>query len=414
MIYLIGMYINMTLRKNKNFIYFISGRVITNFGDSLYTVVLAYITISIYNLGADSLALIGLIAFLPSLINFAFGTLIDNCRNKKSLLISLEIVQLFSITGILCTVYFRLDILLIFICHFIFSFANTLIYPVQSSYIPEILRFKKTDIEKSVYVMNITNNTVDIISNFLSSVILIYISVISILLIDMFTFFLCIALFLKIYVKNIVYHPNNNNQIQDKPNFKNNILYAFKYFWKEKTPSRIVVMEGILSGLTTMVMRIVGAYLVILNIGVEYLGVLLAIQRGSELVGAFLSNRIKMPFKNFFMIDYLVSGASITLIAFIDSIAIKTALFALTFLLIGMSGTVYGKMIYHFYDFHHIGKVTSVINTVSSFAIVTCLLIPMIYDDVENLIIITGIITVTFGFYLLFFKKSNVSLEKMS
>ncbi|MFJ7662744.1 MFS transporter [Lysinibacillus sp. NPDC097162] len=411
MIYLIGMYINMTLRKNKNFLYLISGRVITNFGDSLYTVVLAYITISIYNLGADGLALFGLIAFFPSLINFAFGTLIDNCRNKKNLLITFEIVQLLSITGILFTVYFRLDILLIFICHFIFSFANTLIYPVQSSLIPEILRYKKTDIEKSVYVMNITNNTVDIISNFLSSIILIYISVISILILDMFTFFLCIALFLKIHVKNNVY---NNNQIQDKPNFKNNILFAFKYFWREKTPSRIVVMEGILSGLTTMVMRIVGAYLVILNIGVEYLGVLLAIQRGSELVGVFLSNHIKMPFKNFFIIDYLISGAAITLIAFTDSIAIKTVLFALTFLLIGMSGTVYGKMIYYFYDFQHIGKVTSVINTVSSFAIVTCLLIPMIYNDVVNLIIITGIITITFGLYLLFFNNSNDSVEKIS
>ncbi len=404
----------MTLRKNNNFIYLISGRVITNFGDSLYTVVLAYITISIYNLGADALALFGLIAFFPSLINFAFGSLIDNCRNKKGLLITFEIVQLLSITGILFTVYFRLDILLIFICHFIFSFANTLIYPVQSSFIPQILQYKKTDIEQSVYAMNITNNTVDIVSNFLSSIILIYMSVISILILDMFTFILCIALFLKISVKNIGYTPPNNNPLQEKANYKTDILYAFKYFWQKKTPSRIVVMEGILSGLTTMVMRIVGAYLVILNIGVEYLGVLLAIQRGSELVGVFLSNHIKMPFKNFFMIDYLVSGVAITLIAFTDSIAIKTVLFALTFLLIGMSGTVYGKMIYHFYEYQHIGKVTSIINTVSSFAIVTCLLVPMIYDDVVNLIIITGIITITFGLYLLFFNKSNDSFEKMS
>jgi len=403
----------MTLRKNNNFIYLIFGRVITNFGDSLYTVVLAYITISLYNLGADALALFGLIAFFPSLINFAFGSFIDNCRNKKSLLITFEIVQLLSITGILCTVYFRFDMLFIFICHFIFSFANTLIYPVQSSFIPQILQYKKTDIEKSVYAMNITNNTVDIVSNFLSSIILIYMSIISILILDMFTFILCIASFLKISVKNIGYTPPNNNHLQEKVNDKNDILFAFTYFWQKKTPSRIVVMEGILSGLTTMVMRIVGAYLVILNIGVEYLGVLLAIQRGSELVGVFLSNQIRMPYKNFFMIDYLVSGFAITMIAFIDSIAIKTVLFALTFVLIGMSGTVYGKMIYHFYDYQHIGKVTSVINTVSSFAIVTCLLIPIIYDDVVNLIIITGIITIMFGLYLLFFNRTNDSLERM-
>lgn len=404
----------MTLRKNNNFIYLISGRVITNFGDSLYTVVLAYITISLYNLGAEALALFGLIAFFPSLINFAFGFFIDNYRNKKSLLIALEIVQLLSITGILCIVYFRFDIQFIFICHFIFSFANTLIYPVQSSFIPQILQYKKTDIEKSVYAMNITNNTVDIVSNFLSSIILIYMSVISILILDMFTFILCIALFLKISVKNSSYTTPNNNHPEEKVNDKNNILFAFTYFWQKRTPSRIVVMEGILSGLTTMVMRIVGAYLVILNIGVEYLGVLLAIQRGSELVGVFLSNHIKMPFKNFFMIDYLVSGVAITMIAFVDSIAIKTVLFALTFVFIGMSGTVYGQMIYHYYEYQHIGKVTSVINTVSSFAIVTCLLIPMFYDDVVNLIIITGIITIVFGMYLLFFNRSNDSLERIS
>ncbi|WP_427108970.1 MFS transporter [Lysinibacillus xylanilyticus] len=401
----------MTLAKNKNFIYLISGRVITNFGDSLYIVALTYITISFYNFGASALATFGLIAFLPSLMNFAFGTLIDNFRNKKNLLIIFEIIQLISIIGILLTVYFRLDIILIFLLHFIFSFANTMIYPAQSSFIPEILQNKEKDIEKSVYIMNITNNTVDIISNFLSAIILIYMSIISILVLDIFTFLLCIALFLKISQKNINNTSINDNHSQKKLNYKDSILYSFKYFWKEKTPSRIVVMEGILSGLTTMVMRIVGAYLVIINIGVEYLGILLAIQGGSELIGVFLSNHIKMPFKNFFMIDYLISGTAITLIVFTDNIALKTFLFSLTFFLIGMSGTVYGKMIYHFYDYKHIGKVSSVINTVSSSAIVACMLIPMIYDDVEKLIFITGVITIVFGLYLLFFNNSKDSLE---
>ncbi|MDD1505525.1 hypothetical protein PVA17_22660, partial [Lysinibacillus sp. CNPSo 3705] len=283
------------------------------------------------------------------------------------------------------------------------------IYPTQSSFIPEILQNEKKDIEKSVYIMNITNNTVNIISNFISAIILIYMSVISILVLDIFTFLLCIALFLKITQINI--DNTSINDTQQKHNYKDSILYSFKYFWKEKTPSRIVVMEGILSGLTTMVMRIVGAYLVVINIGVEYLGILLAIQRGSELIGVFLSNRIKMPFKNFFMIDYLISGTAITLIVYMDNIAIKTVLFSLAFFLIGMSGTVYGKMIYHFYDYKHLGKVSSVINTVSSVAIVACMLIPMIYDDVENLILITGVITIAFGLYLLFFNKSKDSLE---
>ncbi|MDQ0175571.1 hypothetical protein [Bacillus chungangensis] len=90
--------------------------------------------------------------------------------------------------------------------------------------------------------------------------------------------------------------------------------------------------------------------------------------------GTIISEKFKTAYKNFFMIDYLVTGVAIILIVFIDNLFIKLCLFAITFTLIGISGTIYGKMIYHYYDYQHLGKVSTVINTVSSIAIVSCML----------------------------------------
>lgn len=399
--FLTGVLISMILAKNNNFIYLILGRLITNFGDSLYFVSLTYITISLFDLGVRALALFGLVAFIPSLLSFAFGPFIDNFRNKKLLLVLFEFIQLLSVLGVLFVVYYRSEFIYLIIFHFLFSLTNTLIYPVQSSFVPQILNNNKEQVEKSVYIMNVSNNLTDITSNFIASIILLSMSIVSILTLDLATFVISILLFLKIS------SVPSQKSVEKNTTYSSDIVFSFKYFLQEKVPSRIVIMEGILSGLTTMIMRIVGAYFVIINVGVEYLGVLLAVQKGSEMLGTLVSEKIKMQYKNFFMIDYLLSGTAIIFIVFIDSIAIKLGLFSLTFILIGMSGTVYGKMIYHYYEYDHLGKVSTVINTVSSIAIVTSMIIPLVYENVVNLILITGIITVLFGSSLLFFDKQK-------
>lgn len=404
----------MTLKKNKNFLNLIFGRVITNFGDSLYSITIVFITISVYNLGASSLALFGLAAYLPSMLNFLFGSYIDNFKNKKMLMIYLEVIQLICIICVLVTLLNHSNFYLLLLFHFIFSLANSLIYPVQSSIVPQILKHNYADIQSSVYAMNITNNFTDILSNFVASGLLVYMSVTGALSLDIATFIIAIFFFSKISLKG----KNTDEKVEDDTNKPDNeekqgIIFSFRYFFSKKIPSQIVVLEGILSGFTTMVMRIIGVYLVVINVDVEYIGILLGVQRGAEVVGVLISNKIKMSFRNFFVLDYLVSGACIISIYYFDNIALKLLLFFIAFMLIGMSGTVYGKMIYHYYDHKHMGKVSSVINSTSSVAIVACMIIPLIYDDVSNLILMTGIITVIFGVYLLMFKNDHHE-KKMS
>ncbi|MFI8687844.1 MFS transporter [Rossellomorea sp. NPDC077527] len=398
----------MTLEKNNNFNLLVLGRVLTNFGDSVYSITLMYIAVSIYNLDVSSLALFGLVSFLPSMISFLFGSFIDTFNNKKMLLVLLECIHFFTLTGVLITVYYQFDYTVLLILHGVFSFANTIIYPTQSSFVPEILHNDKEEMSKSVYIMNITNNITDLSSNLIASVILIYISTTNILVLDVFVFLLSILFFLRISNKNIT----KNNKKAQSEELKTGVKFSFQYFWSQKVPSKIVIMEGILSGLTTMIMRIVSIYLVVINVGVEFLGVLLAFQRGSEMLGTLISSKIKMVYKNFFMVDYLVSGIAIIMIVFVDNVLFKLVLFSITFLLIGMSGTVYGKMIYAYYEPQHMAKISTVISTISSVAIVTCMAIPMVYDDIEHLLLITGLITVLFGCYLLVFDKNSAHPQK--
>lgn len=387
--------------KNNNFRNFFLGRVTLNFSDSLYLIVISVAIVTVYNLGIKELSVFGLLSFLPSLINILFSPFLAKIKNFKKTLIILQIIQVITLIVIVLILTLKINFLFLFGFHFLFTLINSLIYPVENSFLPSLLNHNQKLIDESVNYMYLSKNLVDVISNLISSLLLLYIAVSVLLNINIFLFLVAIFFFIKIKPH---IQTEENSDINDEKGYASLLVESYQIFKNKKTPMLIVYMEGVLSGLTTMMMKIVPIYLLVIDIDVKYLGVLIACQKGSEFFGAIVSMNLKYKEINFFILDYLVSGVCLILCLLVPYIPLKLLFFSVVFFVIGISGNVYEKMIYRYYDYKDVGRVSSVIYTISSAMIVFSFLLPFIIEDSVILISIVGVVTFMFGLTLVTYK----------
>lgn len=387
--------------KNNNFKNFFIGRVTLNFSDSLYLIVISVAIVTVYNLGIKELSVFGLLSFLPSLINILFSPFLVKIKNFKKTLIFLQIIQVIMLIVIVLILTLKINFLFLFGFHFLFTLINSLIYPVESSFLPSLLNNNQKLIDESVNYMYLSKNLVDVISNLISSLLLLYIAVSVLLNINIFLFLVAILFFIRIKPD---IQTEEKNELHDEKGYTSLLVESYQIFKNKKTPMLIVYMEGILGGLTTMMMKIVPIYLLVIDIDVKYLGVLIACQKGSEFLGAIVSMNLKYKEINFFIFDYLVSGISLILCLLVPYIPLKILFFSLVFFVIGISGNVYEKMIYRYYDYKDVGRVSSVIYTISSAMIVFSFLLPFIIENSVILITIVGVVTFLFGIILTSYK----------
>ena len=172
------------IKNNKNFRYLIVGRYLSNIGDSVYNIVLAWyimqLTGSSFWVGIFNAAL-----FIPTIFSFLFGNIIDN-NSKKKLLVLLAAGQSTAVFFIILTMLTGQNTPGV-ICFLVFvaSIFSTNTYTVQDAYIPKIVEPK--DLEEASRIKSISYKVSDYIFNaisgflleFFSSAVLLVISVVT-------------------------------------------------------------------------------------------------------------------------------------------------------------------------------------------------------------------------------------------
>lgn len=156
--------------KNKDFFLLLIGRLITNFGDSIYSIASALL---VYKISGSSFYS-GLALFLTSstaIVQLIFSPVLDRINIKKFLVLS-QLVQAILILIIPILLYFeRLKLYHILIIMPIITLINQLVYPGQISILPKILDDK--DLIKGNSLMTMayqgSNAIFDSLSGFLIS-----------------------------------------------------------------------------------------------------------------------------------------------------------------------------------------------------------------------------------------------------
>ncbi|WP_240187240.1 hypothetical protein [Streptococcus lutetiensis] len=126
-------------------------------------------------------------------------------------------------------------------------------------------------------------------------------------------------------------------------------------------------MESFLSGGTDLLLTLIPLYLISEGISIKYIGLVLAVQRFSDLLGSLLAPKIKISYKSFFYLNYIISGLSLIFVFIIPSPMIKLILFSLSFIIIGISGNMFEKMIYSEYDYSKMGLIYSTNSSLYAF-----------------------------------------------
>ena len=262
--------------KNKNFSILLFGRLITNFGDSIYSI--ATLTL-IYTL-TKSTFYSGITLFLISftaILQIFVSPLIIKFNVKKFLIISqlFQAIILLIITYLIYVNKLQITTLIIFIV--CISFINQIVYPVQLALLPKIV--KKEDLVKANSLFSIAYQGSDALFNSIGGFIITVFGTIYAFIINSITFF--INTFIFIFLSNNL--SKNTNTVQE--NYFSKLSSGIK-IWNTPLLKPLLIGIIIINFSTSSLLTLLPEY----SETSYFYGILLSASGLGILIGAFLSN----------------------------------------------------------------------------------------------------------------------------
>ena len=407
-IYLHGRCIILKLLKifPKNFINLILGRSVLNIADSFYMVAVTIALVEVYSIEASTLTSFALIGMIPSLVAFSYSYFFNKIKNTKFWILCFQIMHIILVSLLIFALVNKAHIAFIFIYNFLFNLVNCVLTSLNVKVTPEVLDNDNNLIKKSVDIQYFTSNSLDILSNFVASLLLGFITYLSLMQLSIPIFLAGVYFFTKLNLNKNIQTTEETEETEDV--VEASIVGNIKTLFSRNAASKIIVIEAFLSGATDLLLKLLPLYLISINIDVKWLALVLSVWRGADLVGAMVAPFVKVPPKNFFYMDYLISGTSFLLVFIIDNSYLKLLFFFITFVVIGVSGNFFEKMIYDDYEGEDFGAIHTIITSFYSVFGVLFLLIPFVYDNIKVLGVSLNILTILFGlgiFVLLKFEK---------
>ena len=265
--------------KNKNFSILLFGRLITNFGDSIYSI--ATLTL-IYSL-TKSTFYSGITLFLISftaILQIFISPIISKFNVKYFLIISqlLQAIILLVITYLIFIDKLHITTLIIFIV--CISFINQIVYPIQLSLLPKIV--KQQELVKANSLFSIAYQGSDALFNSIGGFIITVFGTIFAFIINSFTFFVNSILFIFLS-SDLSKNEKTTNTTQENyfSKFSSGIKIWNKPLLKPLLIGIIIINFSTISLLTVLPEYSETSY---------FYGILLSASGLGILIGAFLSN----------------------------------------------------------------------------------------------------------------------------
>lgn len=390
----------------KNFINLILGRSVLNIADSFYMVAVTIALVEVYNIEASTLTSFALIGMVPSLVAFSYSYFFNKIKNTKFWILCFQIMHIILVSLLIIALVNKAHIAFIFIYNFLFNLVNCVLTSLNVKVTPEVLDNDNNLIKKSVDIQYFTSNSLDILSNFVASLLLGFITYLSLMQLSIPIFLAGVYFFTKLNLNKNIQTFEETEETEEV--VEASIVGNIKILFSRNAASKIIIIEAFLSGATDLLLKLLPLYLISINIDVKWLALVLSVWRGADLVGAMVAPFVKVPSKNFFYMDYLISGTSFLLVFIIDNSYLKLLFFFITFVVIGVSGNFFEKMIYDDYEGEDFGAIHTIITSFYSVFGVLFLLIPFVYDNIKVLGVSLNILTIMFGlgiFVLLKFEK---------
>lgn len=333
----------MKLFVNKNLFFLFLGRLITNGGDSLYRVAIAWL---IYSLTGSALytGIAAAVSYIPEVIAFLIGPLVDR-YNKKKIIIVAEVFQFALISIVAIMMFNKFDnIYLLLIIIFFAAFAVQFTYPAESAVIPTIV--PKRSLPRANALMTFSYQGTDMIFSGLAGFLIVIWDISTIFVIDALTFLLAIMCFSFLSLKNtnetepkatVKLSQSNIDSKFSINTYKQELLQGLKLIknpviFHSKMPA---VISNFFFAAAFAVMPVYSDKVG----GPEFFGLLLACYSIGSLIGSFLTSFFKnIPIGSILYPTYILSG----LLWLASVIAASNELIILTLVLFSFSGIPQG------------------------------------------------------------------------
>ena len=325
--------------KNKNFSILLFGRLITNFGDSIYSIATLTLIYTLTKTTFYSGITLFLISF-TAILQIFISPLISKFNVKRFLIISqlFQAIILLAITYLIYVNKLQITTLIIFIV--CISFINQIVYPVQLALLPKIV--KQEDLVKANSLFSIAYQGSDAFFNSIGGFIITVFGTIYAFIINSITFFINSAIF--IFLSNDL--SKNTNSIQE--NYFSKLSSGIK-IWNTPLLKPLLIGIIIINFSTSSLLTLLPEY----SETSYFYGILLSASGLGILIGAFLSNsqilkniRLSVLYTTFTLGIGLSWGAlSILNNNSITNKIINFSLFLLGWILIGILNTYSQTMI---------------------------------------------------------------------
>ena len=265
--------------KNKNFSILLFGRLITNFGDSIYSI--ATLTL-IYSL-TKSTFYSGITLFLISftaILQIFISPIISKFNVKYFLIISqlLQAIILLVITYLIFINKLHITTLIIFIV--CISFINQIVYPIQLGLLPKIV--KQQELVKANSLFSIAYQGSDALFNSIGGFIITIFGSIYAFIINSLTFFINSVLFIFLS-SDLSKNENTTNSTQE--NYLSKLSSGIK-IWNKPLLKPLLIGIIIINFSTSSLLTVLPEY----SETSYFYGILLSASGFGILIGAFLSN----------------------------------------------------------------------------------------------------------------------------
>lgn len=339
------------------------GRSLSNAGDSVYGIALGWYLIQ-FKMGAILLGILEFVVLFPSLFSFIFGQYIDRYP-KKNLLIICEVGQAVCIGGVAVVIFlFPKNPWLILGLSFLSALFGVNAYPTQDALLPQIV--SQSDLTKAASYMAFSYNGINYFFNALTGFILRIFSVLSLVIVDVFTFLGGAFFFSKLKHSDSDMMPPAKSSKEEPPDF----WLGFKMILRR--PSLIVlttftvIMNFLFGGLDV--------YQVLLAKqmgGAQYLGLLESFSAIGILVGStVLANWLSRHWR----LGTLLVGSSIGFsllmgpIVLINNSYVFVAYYGLAFIALGVEQTAQAPIMQSMLPKELLGRVMGAYYTFTLFA----------------------------------------------
>ena len=264
--------------KNKNFSILLFGRLITNFGDSIYSIAILSLIYTLTKSTFYSGITLFLISF-TSILQIFISPIISKFDVKKFLIISqlIQAIILLVITYLIFINKLHITTLIIFIV--CISFINQIVYPIQLALLPKIVR--QEDLVKVNSLFSITYQGSDALFNSIGGFIITIFGTIYAFIINSLTFFINSVLF--IFLSSDL--SKNEKTITTQENYLSKLSNGIK-IWNTPLLKPLLIGIIIINFSTSSLLTILPEY----SETSYFYGILLSASGLGILIGAFLSN----------------------------------------------------------------------------------------------------------------------------